>query len=238
MSLSNFKILTFDVVGTLIDFEQGVIDYVAPIAAQSGVKADREAILLSYGEAEHIQHGEMPGQPFPPMLTPIYRHMAKDLGLPYTDELAEGLRLSIPQWPAFKDSVEALKRLRKHFRLVAMTNSDNWALSHFAQTLSQPFHDLVTAEIVETCKPDPLFFAFARGRQSMHHFKQSDYLHVAQSQYHDIAVAKELGYKTCWIQRRKGLAGHGATPAPAKVATPDYHFATLAELADAVERAV
>jgi putative hydrolase of the HAD superfamily len=87
MMLSQFKILTFDVVGTLIDFEQGVIDYIAPIAAKASSKADREAILLSYGEAEHIQHGEMPGQPFPPMLPPMYRHMAKNLGLPYTDEL-------------------------------------------------------------------------------------------------------------------------------------------------------
>jgi putative hydrolase of the HAD superfamily len=236
MGLKQFRILTFDVVGTLVDFEQGVIGYISPIAAKAGIELDREAILLSYGEAEHIQHGEMPGQPFPPMLAPIYRHMATVLGLPYTDELAQGLRLSIPHWPAFGDSVEALQSLRKNFRLVAMTNSDNWALSHFSKTLGEPFHDLITAEMVENCKPDPAFWHFARGRQSALGFKLSDYLHVAQSQYHDIAAAQDIGYKTCWIERRMGQPGHGATPAPPRSAKPDYHFATLAELADAVER--
>jgi putative hydrolase of the HAD superfamily len=234
MKIRDFKILTFDVVGTLIDFEQGVIDYIDPIAHRTGLTLDREAILISYGEAEHIQHGEMPGQPFPPMLPPIYAHMAKQLGLPYTDELAEGLRQSIPHWPAFSDSVAALKQLAKTHRLVAMTNSDNWALSHFSRTLGDPFHDLVTAEMVESCKPDPAFWHYARGRQSAHCFSMSDYLHVAQSQYHDIAVAQEIGYNTCWIERRKGLKGFGATPTPTKIAKPDFHFSSLAELASAV----
>ncbi|MEQ1524047.1 MAG: HAD family hydrolase, partial [Aestuariivirga sp.] len=66
-------------------------------------------------------------------------------------------------------------------------------------------------------------------------FKFNDFLHVAQSQYHDIAVAKRLGYHVCWIQRRKNKPGSGATPAVENVVIPDYHFATLAELADAAE---
>jgi putative hydrolase of the HAD superfamily len=65
-------------------------------------------------------------------------------------------------------------------------------------------------------------------------FVLEDILHVAQSQYHDIGVAKQLGYTVCWIERRKGLKGSGGTLA-AKHTKPDYHFATLAELADAVE---
>jgi putative hydrolase of the HAD superfamily len=116
-----------------------------------------------------------------------------------------------------------------------MTNSDNWALSHFAKTLEQPFDDLVTAEDVGWNKPDPQVFAYARGRQSVQGFKFNDFLHVAQSQYHDIAVAKSLGYHVCWIERRKNKQGSGATPAVENVVIPDYHFATLAELADAVD---
>ena len=117
-----------------------------------------------------------------------------------------------------------------------MTNSDNWALSHFARTLDQPFDDLVTAEMVGWNKPDPQVFAYVRGRLSRDGFGFDDILHVAQSQYHDIAVAKSLGYHTCWIERRKGKTGAGATPAVEKAIMPDYHFATLAELADAVDR--
>jgi putative hydrolase of the HAD superfamily len=231
MPLTDRKVLTFDVVGTLIDFETGILDY---LHARSKTVSAQE-ILEAYAIAEDHQHHQTPRLPFPSMMAPMYREMATTLELPSTEDDVQGFRHSIPRWPAFFDAIAALKRLRKHFRLVAMTNSDNWALSHFAKTLEQPFDDLVTAEDVGWNKPDPQVFAYARGRQSVHGFKFVDFLHVAQSQYHDIAVAKSLGYHVCWIERRKGKQGSGATPAVANVAIPDYHFATLAELADAVD---
>jgi putative hydrolase of the HAD superfamily len=81
-------------------------------------------------------------------------------------------------------------------------------------------------------KPDPNFFGFARGRISRSGYGRDEILHVAQSQYHDIGIAKALGYKTCWIERRKGLGGFGGTIAVEKLTTPDFHFATLGEFAD------
>lgn len=237
MDLRDRKILTFDVVGTLIDFEAGIVNCIGPIAARAGVKIADEAILLGYGKAEAAEHERTPGLPFPAMLAPIYRSMAKEFALPDGVKDIDALHASIPHWPAFPDSVEALKRLRERYRLVAMTNSDNWALGHFARTLEQPFDDMVTAEDVGTCKPDPQFFAYARGRESTQGYKLADYLHVAQSQFHDIGVAKTLGYQVCWIERRKGKKGFGGSPAPAAVTRPHYHFATLSELADAVETA-
>ena len=235
MTLQDRKVMTFDVVGTLIDFETGILDYVRAKARDAGVVIDDQAILEAYAVAEDHQHHETPRLPFPSMMAPMYREMAAALGLPSATDDVEGFRLSIPRWPAFSDSAAALKRLRKHFHLVAMTNSDNWALSHFAATLDLPFDDLATAEMVGWNKPDPQVFAYVRGRLSKEGFGFDDILHVAQSQYHDIAVAMALGYHTCWIERRKGKAGAGATPAVDAVVKPDYHFSTLAELADAVE---
>ncbi|MET3616190.1 putative hydrolase of the HAD superfamily [Rhizobium aquaticum] len=237
MTLTNFKILTFDVVGTIIDFETGIVNYIQPIAAQAGLSLDDQAIVLAYGKAEGIEHERTPGLPFTDMMAPCYIAMAAELGLPTDNASRDGFRLSIPKWPAFPDSIAALKRLAKHYRLVAMTNSDNWAFGCFAETLNHPFHDKVTAEDVESCKPDPLFFGFARGLQFPHGLRLADYLHVAQSQYHDIGVAQSLGYKTCWIQRRKGLDGYGASPTPQQVTVPDYHFSALIKLADAADSA-
>ena len=93
----------------------------------------------------------------------------------------------------------------------------------------------VTPDEARCEKPDPKFFAFARGRLSALGYVLEDILHVAQSQYHDIGVARELGYKVCWIERRKGMGGFGGTQVPAKVTEPDYHFSTLGELANAVD---
>ncbi|MFN4144003.1 HAD-IA family hydrolase [Aestuariivirga sp.] len=236
MALTDRKVLTFDVVGTLIDFETGILDYMQERARAAGVTLSDRAILEAYAVAEDHQHHATPRLPFPAMMAPMYREMAEVLGLPESHADAEEFRLSIPHWPAFPDSVAAMKRLRRHFHLVAMTNSDDWALSHFARVLDHPFDDLVTAEMVGWNKPDPQVFAFTRGRLSKEGFGFGDILHVAQSQYHDIAVARRLGYHTCWIERRKGQQGTGATPKTQTVAIPDYHFSSLQELADAVDQ--
>jgi len=235
MGLDDHSVLTFDVVGTCIDFETGIGEALAAIAQGHGRPVlDRGAALEAFGRAEGRQQQQTPNMPFTQMLTPIYREMSLELGLPDEADHADALRLSVPSWPAFPDAVDALRRLRTRFRLVALTNSDRWGLEQMAATLQHPFHDGVTAEDVGVNKPSPRVFDYCRGRQSAHGYGLADFLHVAQSQYHDIGVAKSLGYEVCWIERRSGDHGWGATPAPSEVATPDHHFTSLGELVAAV----
>lgn len=234
MGFDDRSVLTFDVVGTCIDFESGISDAVATLARDSGRPIhDRGAVLEAFGRAEDRQQHRNPNMPFTQMLEPIYQDMAHELGLPKEGDCANALRASVPSWPAFPDAVDALLRLGTRFRLVALTNSDRWGLEQMAATLQHPFHDGVTAEDVGVNKPNPRVFDYCRGRQSAHGYVLADFMHVAQSQYHDIGVAKSLGYEVCWIERRKGDSGWGATPAPPEVTTPDHHLLSLGELADA-----
>src|SRR6185312_5363675 len=205
MSLHKFKALTFDVVGTLIDFERGMIEYIRGAVPEAAPVGD-DAILDAY---RHVRAKPAAGW-YPDDLVRVYGDMARELKLPATAGVAEWFPNSVKQWPAFPDSAAALKRLRARFRLVAMTNARRWALAHMAHTLGEPFDDMVTVDDVRFEKPDPQFFAFARGRLSA------------------------SGYLVCWIERRKGLKGFGGTK-EAPITRPDYHFATLAELADAVD---
>nr|WP_254615638.1 HAD-IA family hydrolase [Cupriavidus basilensis] len=223
--------MSFDVVGTLIDFERGMLNYLHQAVPDAGISD--EAFLDAYRRAR----GNNNALRFPDDLVRVWSEIAREAGLPDTPELANGYRDSVANWPAFPDSVAALKRLKAHFKLVAMTNAQRWALSHFERTLDMPFDDSVTVDDAQTEKPDPVFFAFTRGRLSARGYTQAETLHVAQSQYHDIGVARQLGYTTCWIERRKGMPGFGGTLAVPQLTKPDYHFATLAELADAVDAA-
>ena len=229
MSFSGFKLLTFDVVGTLIDFERGVLDAVRSLGDDARELSDDE-IFRPYVEARDLYPGRSSQS-----MRDVYLHVAKELGLKAGRDAAEAFQLSVLQWPPFPDSIAALRGLRARFRLVAMTNADRVAFSCYSHTLGDPFHDSITVDEVGVPKPNPQFFAYNRGRQSAFGFKQDEILHVAQSQHHDIGVAKELGYTVCWIERRKGKPGFGGTPVPRQVTNPDFHFGTLAELADAIE---
>ncbi|WP_454725439.1 MULTISPECIES: HAD-IA family hydrolase [Cupriavidus] len=230
MALRDFKVLTFDVVGTLIDFEGGMLDYFH--SAVPGSPITDEAFLAAYRRARAGDKTMW----YPDDLERCWHLMAADLGFPDSDELARGLRDSVVNWKPFPDSVQALKRLRKHFKLVAMTNAQRWALTHFEKALDFPFDDSNTCDDALTEKPDPQYFAYARGRyDAIWGLKQADNLHVAQSQYHDIGVARQLGLKTCWIERRHAQPGFGGTMEVPQLTTPDYHFHSLSQLADAVE---
>jgi putative hydrolase of the HAD superfamily len=225
------RVLTFDVVGTLIDFEAGMLGFLRHACADAASKLDDDAILAAYRRS---RASKAAGR-FPDDLVRVYAEIALRLGLPQRVAIAEGLRDSIKQWPAFPDSVEALKQLRRRYKLVAMTNAQRWSLQHMARTLGEPFDDTVTVDEALCEKPDPNFFAFVRGRLSRDGHGLHDILHVAQSQYHDIGVARRLGFAVCWIERRKGLKGFGGTLEVAELTRPDYHFTTLAELADAAD---
>jgi putative hydrolase of the HAD superfamily len=230
MALRDFKVLTFDVVGTLIDFETGVLNAVRRIGGPAAAKLTDDEIFGPYIAGRDEHHGRSSFA-----FKFVYLHLAKDLGLPTDEASADAFQHAMFRHPAFSDSAEALARLRGRYRLVAMTNADRPTFAFYSHTLGNPFHDSVTADEAIAPKPDPLFFAFNRGRQSALGYKQEEILHVAQSQYHDIRAAKPLGYATCWIERRRGLKGFGGTPAVPEITQADYCFPTLKALADAVE---
>ncbi|WP_046114359.1 HAD-IA family hydrolase [Aquincola tertiaricarbonis] len=230
MALSQYKVLTFDVVGTLIDFERGMLDYLRSVAPAATVTDDD--FLAAY----RASRGSQQVTAYPDDLVRVWHEIAPQLGLPNTPGIAEGLRDSVPKWPAFPDAPEALQRLRKRFKLVTMTNAQRWALKHFEHTLGEPFDMALSCDDALCEKPDPRYFAYARGRyEGAWGFTQAQNLHVAQSQYHDIGIAHKLGIDCCWIERRAGQKGFGGTLAVDAITRPDYHFRTLAELADAVE---
>jgi putative hydrolase of the HAD superfamily len=229
MSLLHFKAMTFDVVGTLIDFERGMLDYLHRVAPDAAL--DDDAFLAAYRR----ERASLDSVFFPDDLERVWLALAPALGLPDSDEVAVGFRQSVAQWPAFPDSVEAMHRLKKHFKLAATTNTQRWAVGNFERTLGMPFDLVVTSDDAGCEKPDPRYFGHFRDLLAQRGIPQPLTLHVAQSQFHDIGIAHELGWHTCWIERRAGKVGFGGTQAVESLTKPDYHFTTLAALADAVE---
>ncbi len=223
MNLLSFKVLTFDVVGTLIDFERGMFDYLHAVAPQACVRD--EEFMAAYRETRASPLALF----YPDDLERVWTELAQPLGLPR--QAAASFRASVARWPAYPDAVAALKRLKKHFRLVAATNAQRWAMDVFEPVLERPFDLTVTCDDTGFEKPDPRYFVWLRNRLAREGIRQAETLHVGRSQFHDIRIAKALGWRTCWMER-------GASRAVDKPAQPDWHFTTLRELADAVDAEV
>ncbi len=232
MDLAQFRFLTFDVVGTLIDFEGGIVASLGEIAAESGRVIDGEQALSLYRAARYAADADR----FPDDLVRVYDVIAPQLGLPRQTALGERFRDSAGRWKAFPDSTAAMAHLARRYKLIAMTNARRWALDHFERELGSPFYATFTVDDTGTEKPDPAFFTQVLGFVVRDGGSKSEILHVAQSQYHDIGVSRQLGITNCWIERRHDKQGYGGTIAPASFTKPDFHFHSMAELADAVDQ--
>lgn len=150
--------LTFHVVGTLIDFERGMLDYLRTAAPDARISDDD--FLVAYRSSR----GSQQVTDYRDDLVRVWHEIAPQLGLPDGHGIAEGLRDSVPSWPAFPDAPDALQPLRKHFKLVTMTNAQRWAVKHFEVTLGQPFDMALSCDDALCEKPDPRYFAYACGR--------------------------------------------------------------------------
>ena len=186
--LNTFKVLTFDVVGTLIDFEKGLKDGIAGIAAEAGTQVDGEAALSIYRECRYRSGAGK----FPDDVARCYGIIAGRTGLPQGEALGRRMVEAVAAARPFADSVEALARLARRYRLVAMTNAQRWAYERFGEALSNPFFKGFTTDDTGTEKPDPAFFEHVFADLAKDGFGKDDFLHVAQSQHHDIGISRRL----------------------------------------------
>ena len=221
--------LTFDVVGTVIDFETGILEWWQPYLQEQGVRARDSEVLAAFAKAEDHLQRRRPDLTFTDMLPLIHDELAAAWELGGGDEAARDFQGSIAHWPAFPDSESALRTMGEHYRLVAMTNADAWATSAMNRTVGNLFDDQVTCDEVGVNKPDQRFFQYTLDKTGA---SKAQVLHFAQSQYHDIGGAKRFGLTTAWVERRHGKEGAGATPEVGAWTEPDLHVSSLQALAD------
>jgi 2-haloacid dehalogenase len=231
--LDDFQVLTFDCYGTLIDWETGIWQAIGPWLERRGVSAARDQVLAAFAAAEAPQQQAPPDLRYPELLARVHEIMAQRFGVAPDAEAAAAFGRSIRDWPAFPDSADALAYLQQHYRLVILSNVDRASFAHSARKLGVAFAAVYTAEDVGSYKPDPRNFEYMLARLAELGIAREQILHTAESLYHDHIPAKRCGLATCWIHRRAGQSGHGATRPPEVEVTPDFRFPTLGAMAEA-----
>lgn len=236
LDLTAYDALSFDCYGTLIDWEAGIAAVLGPWARRHDPEFTDEDVLVAYSENEAAVEAEAPGTLYPDVLREAFRRTGGDLGFEVTDEEADALGTSVPDWPAFPDSTDALTRLHEHYKLIILSNIDRESFTGSNRRLQVDFDEIITAQDVGSYKPNPANFDALLARVD-EIGATGRLLHVAQSLFHDHVPAKQIGLPSVWINRRHAQPGWGATPDPRVSVSPDLEFASMADFADAVDEA-
>lgn len=228
LNFDQYNVLTFDCYGTLIDWESGILNALRTVLIAHQVKIHQEEALELFGELESAQE-RGPYKTYRAVLQDVLASMGARLGFQPTSEEKRAFGDSVLDWQPFADSTAALRKLKARYKLVIISNVDDELFAHSAAKLDIQFDEVITAQQCQSYKPSLNNFYVAKQRLGV---EQREWLHVAQSLYHDIAPAKKLGLDTVWVNRRHDKQGGGATP-PTE-ATPDVQVTSLEELAELV----
>jgi 2-haloacid dehalogenase len=198
---------TFDCYGTLIDWNGGI----------RGALGNDE-LLNRYHELEPQIQAESPDRSYREVMAEVSRR----LGVGDEDALAR----SLPTWEPFCEVRQSLEEARaRGWKLAILSNTDRDYIEASMRQIGVPFELAIVASDIRSYKP--------AHRHWLEFFDETDaprgtHVHVAQSHFHDIVPAKELGLRSIWINR------YGERHDP----PPDRELPDLSRLADTLDELV
>lgn len=207
INFQQFEVLSFDCYGTLIDWESGILTPIKTILSSHTISISDKQILELFAERESIQETR-DYLKYREILKKVVHNFGEQLNFVPNDTELNALADSVQDWQPFSDTVEALKALKKRYRLTIISNIDDDFFADTAKKLEVEFDWIITAEQVKSYKPSLQNFELAIQRMGI---APDKLLHIAQSVYHDIIPAKSMGLTAVWVNRRKGKEGFGAT---------------------------
>jgi len=233
MKLTDFEALTFDCYGTLIDWETGMVEALQPLTSRVKPQLSRNAILEAHARHESSQQAQTPAKLYRDLLAVVYRRLAEEWGVAVNWDECQTYGHSVKDWPAFSDSAGALQYLKRHYKLVILSNVDNESFAASSSKLRVAFDAIYTAEDIGSYKPCDRNFGYMLSKLETLGIRRNEILHTAESMFHDLGPANSHGLASCWIYRRHDQEGFGATMDPGQLPKYDFRFNSMSELAEA-----
>jgi 2-haloacid dehalogenase len=191
---------TFDCYGTLVDWNGGVGAELSRLFGEP----DPDHLLARYHEIEPRIQSEHPGWRYRDVMAAVLAELASETGTTLSADDKDALARSLPGWLVFGEVPEALAQARERgWKLVILSNTDRDLIDASMQVIDVPFEQAIVASEVGSYKPAHghwRAFYESTGAEASHH------IHVAQSYFHDIVPARELGIRSIWINRRFEVA--------------------------------
>ena len=224
LEFDRFQWLSFDCYGTLVDWETGIANAVADSLAAHDIRMSRSEILALFAEVEpQIQQGGGYLE-YRRVLRRVVAMMGIKLEVQFAESEMNCLVDTIGSWPVFSDTRDALRAMKRRYKLAIISNVDDDLFAPTADALGVELDAVVTAQQCRSYKPDHRNFQTALERMDV---EKDRWLHIGESLYHDIAPANELGIASVWVNRGHGGEGGATRPTDAR---PDLEVHDLESL--------
>jgi 2-haloacid dehalogenase len=213
---------TFDCYGTLVDWNAGIRGQLDRLFGASV----GERLLSRYHEIEPRIQAQHPGWSYRRIMAAVLAQLASEAGAALPAGEDDALGRSLPEWPVFAEVPGALSEARRRgWRLFALSNADRDLIDASLRSIDVPFEGAIVASEIGSYKPAHghwrAFYETTGADRDRH-------VHVAQSHFHDIVPANELGIRSVWINR----LGERCEPAPSR------ELSSLDGLADVLDELV
>lgn len=197
--------VSFDCFGTLVDWQAWFTEVLGPLGGEAA--AD---VVRAYHAHERVVERDYPRRLYKDVLAAALSRAMAERGVRLSHQDARSILTQA--WSSmrlFDDTEDMLAELRSRgYRLAVLTNCDEdlFAVTH--RLFSTPFDLVLTAERVSGYKPERWHF---RGFEMLTRVLRPHWVHVANSWYHDIAPARDLGVQHVWLDRDRTGEDPGAS---------------------------
>src|SRR3954465_6104229 len=121
---SNIQWVNFAVYGTLIDWENGVADAFEKEAQRDGFTIDRDEVIRQFHDvSKEVEGGSY--ELYAEVLRRTALEIAKRIDWPLEPSRSGFLPDSVQRWPAFKESMTQLNKVKKKFNTGLISNVDD-----------------------------------------------------------------------------------------------------------------
>jgi 2-haloacid dehalogenase len=208
----DIKWVTFDVYGTLIDWETGAYDAFVEEADKDGFTIDRDELIPLFHEIQQkIQSGSY--ELYAEVLRRTAVQISKRLGWPLEPSRSGFLPDSVARWQPFKETNAQLERFSKKYDIGLLSNVDDKLLGLTRRHFRSDFDLVVTAQQVRSYKPDPAHFKECERRIG----GKKGWVHIAASYYHDVEPCVKAKVPVIWVNRKKEVLEAGQKKPTAEV---------------------
>lgn len=232
MQIGDYDAITFDVYGTLIDWEPTILSSLRGWVGARHPGVDSAELLDAFDRARAHYQALSPARSYPEILGSAYAYIVNEYGLDLDREAQVHFGQSVVNWQPYPDSVAALARLKDRCVLGALTNMDDRSFAASHAKLENCFDVVVTAERAGAYKPSLRHFVLGLTDLAARGIPPERVLHVAQSLRADVRPANLLGQDVVWINRDNRGLGH--TGFGAELAVPMATYPTMESFVSAI----